>query len=267
MKRLERFRDIMDLVEKTGNASIPYLSGALGVSESTVRRDLTAMTAMREYRDARRVHGGLVLGAEGNGVELMFELKLEQNRDLKEAVALAASHFIEDGDSIILDSGTTCFYLARCLKDRKRLHVLTTDVMVAAELARNPDIETNIVGGAVRPGYYTIGGLAALADIDRFVAEKVFLSVDAVDMEQGITNASEFEVGIKQKLIRQGKRIFILADATKFGRRALHKVEDLSRVHTIVTNSVLAEDIKAHLRGQGAELVLAGPSKRKAETP
>jgi DeoR/GlpR family transcriptional regulator of sugar metabolism len=195
----------------------------------------------------------------------MFELKLELHRDLKEAVARAASQFVEDGDSIILDSGTTCLYLARRLLAKKRLRILTTDIKIAAELARNGDIETNILGGVVRPGFYTVGGVSALENLNRFAADKVFLSVDAIDMELGITNASEFEVGIKQRLLQRGKRIYILADVTKFNTHTLHRVGDFVRINTVITNHDLDPRFVQYLRDQGIEVVLAQCEAARSE--
>ena len=256
MKRFERFDKIMELLEEQGNASTDFLSKALGISESSVRRSINHMVRLPKYHDVTRVHGGVVLDRRIAGLEYMFELKLNLHRGLKASVAREAGRFIYDGDNIIIDSGTTCLYLAQCLHEKNNLRVVTTDIKIAAELGKHGDIETNIIGGLIRPGYYTVGGFVALENLDRFNAEKVFMSVDALDVELGITNASEFEVGIKQRLIQMGKYVYVLADRTKFDSHTLYKVADITEVDTIITNKDLSEPAAEKIRAMGVELLL-----------
>ncbi len=256
MKRLERIARIMELLEEQGNASTVYLSKALDISESSVRRDINCMVTLPKYSDVSRVHGGVVLDRGMVGLEYMFELKLDLNRGFKQAVAREASKLIHDGESIIIDSGTTCLYLAQYLHERKGLRVVTTDVKIAEELGKYGDIESNIIGGIIRPGYYTVGGIVALDNLNRFSADKVFMSVDAIDTDHGITNASEFEVGIKQRLIQMGKHVYILADRTKFDTHTLYKVAGITEVGTIVTNRELDESLADRIRECGVELLL-----------
>jgi len=256
MKRLDRITRIMELLEEQGNASSVYLSKVLDISESSVRRDINYMVTLPKYKDVKRFHGGVVLDRGMVGLEYMFELKLDLNRGLKQAVARKASNLIGDGDSIIIDSGTTCLYLAQYLHDRKKLRVVTTDIKVAEELGKHGDIESNIIGGIIRPGYYTVGGIVALDNLGRFSAEKVFMSVDAIGVEHGITNASEFEVGIKQRLIQMGIHVYILADSTKFNTHTLYKVAGITEVDTIIANRSLDESLANRIRDCGVELLL-----------
>jgi len=247
----------MELLEERGNASTVFLAKALGLSESSVRRDINRMASLPQYPDVRRVHGGVLLDRDAAGLEYMFELKLELNRGLKQRVAAEAARLIEDGDSIVIDSGTTCLYLARRLADRKGLRIVTTDLKVAEELGKHGGIESNIIGGLIRPGYYTVGGIVALENLERFSAEKVFLSVDAIDLEHGITNASEFEVGIKQRLLRMARQVHVICDRTKVGTHTLYRVADITEARTIVTNRDLDERLAARLRAAGVVLALA----------
>ncbi len=133
---------------------------------------------------------------------------------------------------------------------------MTLDVKIAEELGRYRDIESSIIGGLIRPGYYTVGGIRALENLDQFTANKVFMSLDAIDVEHGITNASEFEVGVKQKLIRMGKNVYVLADHTKFNSHTLYKVADISVINTIITNKELDEHYADLVRSKGVNLIL-----------
>lgn len=246
----------MEVLREKGNASIRYLADVLDTSEATVRRDVKFMCSGGDYPFVKRALGGVILDSQKMGLEFMFDLKLNLNTELKMAIGVRAAESVEDGESIIVDSGTTCMYAARQLHARSGLRVLVTDVKIAGELGRYGGIETLITGGVVRPGYFTIGGDIALEVMDRFNVDKALLSADAVDIHRGITNASLFEAAVKRKVISSAHRTILLADYTKFGRVAMYKVADLTSVHSIVTNKQLDPSIAESIRRAGIDLVL-----------
>ncbi len=255
LKKSERFQRIMNILSQTGNASTTYLSSLLGVSESTIRRDLNEMAETNE--EVERVHGGVVLKSSKVGIELMFDLKLNKNIEEKKRIAKKALELIEDGDSIILDSGSTCFQIAKLLYQKKGLRVITCDVKIAEELGKFGDVETIIIGGLVRPGYYSIGGDLAVEIMSKFSAEKAFLGIDAIDIEKGITNASMFEVGIKKDIIKNAKQIIAVSDHTKFGKIALAKVADIEELDLIITDKDLNRSYIEEIETRGIKLILA----------
>jgi len=256
-KRHDRIEEIMRIAHEQGNASTIFLAKSLGVSESSIRRDINYIVSSEKFRNVKRVYGGMVLEDETEGHELMFELKLALNHELKTKIAREASRFIDDGDHIVIDSGTTCLCLAEHLHDKGKLRVITLDIRVAEELGKHSNIESNIIGGVVRPGYYTVGGIRALENLDSFSASKVFMSVDGIDIEHGITNASEFEVGVKRRIIQMASHVYVLADHEKIGTHALYRVAPLSSVQTIITDKQIAPDKAAAIRELNIELILA----------
>ena len=253
MKKTERLQRIMSILNQKGNASTTYLSSLLGVSESTIRRDLNEIAKANELIE--RVHGGVVLKSNKVGLELMFDLKLDKNIEEKKKIAKKALEFVEDGDSIILDSGTTCFQIAKLLHHKKGLRVITCDVKVSEELGRFGEIETIIIGGIIRPGYYSIGGDLALEIIDKFHVEKAFLGIDAISVEEGITNASMFEVGIKKKIIENAKVVIGVCDHTKFGKVALAQIASIKDIDFIITDSGLDENLVEEFEEAGVNLI------------
>lgn len=256
MRRSARIKKIIETLKEKGNASTHYLSKLCDVSESTIRRDINFMAFLDEYKEIHRVHGGVVLKNNKMGLEYMFELKLNLNIELKQVIARKAVEYIEDGDSIILDSGTTCLYTARLLHKKNGLKVLTMDIKIADELGKYDTLESIIIGGLIRPGFYTIGGDIALSVLDQFNCEKAFLSADAVDIIRGITNASAFEVGLKRKIIESAKKVFLIADYMKFNKLAMYRVADLSRIHTVITNKELDPETFEKLTALGIEVAL-----------
>ncbi len=253
MKKTERFQRIMSILNQKGNASTTYLSSLLGVSESTIRRDLNEIAKVNE--SIERVHGGVVLKSNKVGLELMFELKLDRNIEEKKKIAKKALEFIEDGDTIILDSGTTCFQIAKLLYHKKGLRVITCDVKIAEELGKFGEIETIIIGGIVRPGYYSVGGDLAPEVLDKFHVEKAFLGIDAISLKEGITNASMFEVGIKKKIIENAKMVIGVCDHTKFGKVALAQVAAIEDIDFIITDTGLNNDLIDKFKEAGVNLI------------
>ena len=189
-KRRTRIEKIVAILREQGNASFEYLASVLETSQITIRRDIASIGQMEEYRYIQRVTGGAIHLGLKLDLEYMFDLKLNINKDIKEILAVKALEFIDDGDGLVLDSGTTCLSIARQLHHRNGLRVLSTDVKIAEELAHHGNISATIICGEVRPGYYTIGGDLAIETLGKLYFEKAILSADAVDVDRiGITTA------------------------------------------------------------------------------
>ncbi len=256
-KRSHRIKLIYDMLDTQGNVSTEHLAKKLRISESTVRRDINYMVSSGKYGKLNRVYGGLTVEDSSAEHEYIFEIKRDLNKKFKMQVAKKAAEFIEQGDKVIIDSGTTCLYLAQELRQKKEVSVITLDVKIAEELGKYGNIESNIIGGVIRPGYYTIGGSSALDNLRRFYAQKVFLSVAAFDLEYGITNASEFEVGVKKLLVEMGAHVYVVTDYTKINTHTMYRVAPCSSINTLITNKELDEQTAQRIRDAGIELVLA----------
>ena len=255
VKHAERITQLHDLLKHKGNASTKYLSKVLDVSESTIRRDIDFLASM--HKEVGRVHGGAVLRNAADDIEYMFELKQSLNTELKRRIATGLVDELQDRDRLLLDSGTTCLHAAMQLHRRNQLRVVTTDVKVADELAKYENIESIIVGGLIRPGYYTIGETLALEMLDHFSIDRTIMSADAIDLEKGVSNFSIFEVGVKKKIIDMAGECILIADHTKFDKTSFYTVADLARFHTIVTTKELPEELAAGIREKGIKLILA----------
>ncbi|ACR78886.1 MULTISPECIES: DeoR/GlpR family DNA-binding transcription regulator [Kosmotoga] len=255
MNKSESLKIISEIIRKEGNVSIKMVSEKLGVSESTARRYINELIKISSL-PLKRVHGGVILDTGKGSLELMFDTKLSMNAEEKKRIAQKAVNFVEDGDSIIIDSGSTAFYMAKYLSKKRGIKVISVDIRVTEELAKNPDIETYIIGGIVRPGYYSIGGELAVETIKNFSVEKVFLTVDAIDLENGITNSSMFEVYVKRALINAGKTVILLADSSKIGKKAFVKVAPIESVDIIITTPGIDADTLKQLEDKGVRIVI-----------
>jgi DeoR/GlpR family transcriptional regulator of sugar metabolism len=257
MRRFERGETILEILKEKGNASIVYLAKTLNISESSVRRDIGYMTSLPRYRNVHRLRGGIYIDTQRSEFEYMFELKVNLDRELKKTIAHKAIEFVEDGDSILIDSGTTCLYFAQLLGNKKHLKVITLDIKIADELGKYVDAESCVIGGVIRPGFYTVGGSNALENLDKFSGYKVFMSADAVDVTGGLMNTSEFEVGVKKKIIENGKHVYLLVDSTKFHKKALYRVAALDQIDTIISNRDLDDETLRRLTDRGCTVLQA----------
>ncbi|PMQ01141.1 MAG: DeoR family transcriptional regulator [Dictyoglomus sp. NZ13-RE01] len=253
MNKNERLSKILEILRAEGNASTKYLANILQVSEATIRRDLYKLS-LEENLPVKRVHGGVIYSLEKIGLEPMFDIKLSQRVEEKKKLAKLASSLVEDGDTVILDSGTTCYYLAKELAQMKGLKIVTVDVKIAEELARYPSIQTILVGGEVRPGYFSIGGEMATKYLSEIRAEKGFLATDGWDIE-GTYNASMFEVGVKRAIIKSSIKTYLIADHTKYGKIAFIKIADLSSFEGIIVDRELPEDVMKILKEKNIKII------------
>ncbi len=226
----ERKRRILALLEARGGMRTTELARELGVSEATVRRDLAELA--REGR-VERTHGGALPLERSTAAEPPFELKARHRTHEKERIAAAAARRVMDGSTVILDSGTTALALARKLADRP-VTVIALDLKVAEALARGR-AEVWIVGGRARNGLFSLVGPWTESLLAEVHADLFFLGADAVD-EEGVTNATLEEAAVKKRAAGAAKRTILIADHTKFGRRALARVLPLEALSGVISD-------------------------------
>jgi len=253
MNKIKRFAKILEILKTDGNASTEYLAGILQISEATIRRDLAEL-AERDNLPIERVHGGAIYSLEKTGLEPMFDIKLSRLAEEKKKIAKLAADLVEDGDTVILDSGTTAYYLARELVKKKGLKIIVIDVKIAEKLARYPTVQTIFIGGEVRSGYFSIGGEMAIRYLSEFRADKGFLSTDGWDLNSTY-NASIFEVGIKKSIIQSSVRTYLIADHTKYGKVALIKVADIEKFEAIIIDESLPKDVLENLEKKKIKII------------
>ncbi len=258
----QRRRKIVDLMNRRGAADVDALAHAFEVSPATIRRDLRDLEG-RGF--IARTHGGAVAGAASTAFEPLYNEKARQARAEKEAIAAAAVLRVDDGEVVVLDSGSTTHALARELKARRRgLTVITTDLMIALELGDAPGFETIIIGGVVRPQLYSVVGSMAESLLPGLHANHAFLGADAIDLDAGITNASLSEVGVKQHVLATTGHPILLVDHTKFGKVSLARVAGLAAFDEIITDDALPEPTARAYAEAGATLTRA--ATREDET-
>jgi DeoR family transcriptional regulator of aga operon len=240
---LERLRD-------DGQASVRTLARELGVTQSTIRRDLGRLA--RSGRLIRTYGGARAFGARP-------EAAADPMLGAKRAIARAATDLIEDETTVVIGSGTTALEFARRIADR-RLTVITNALDVASLLVDRPTIELIVLGGVVRPGMHSmLGHLVELAARD-LRADTLVMGIGAVSLEHGLMNDSVPEILSDRALRQMATSVVVLADSTKFGQVAPAFVYGLDEVDTIVTDAGVSLQTVTALRARGVAVVVAEAS-------
>ena len=234
---------------RSGTAHVNALADEFGVSEMTVRRDLHALA-----RDGKleRVRGGAVKAS----TEPPFEETAVERLAAKDRIGAAAAALVEDGQTIMLDIGTTTLQLARHLRGRS-LTVITTNLAAYEELLPEPDIELVLPGGVVRRNYRSLVGMFAEDALRRLRADIAFLGTSGIDADLAVWDTTMIEVPIKRAMIAASQRTVLLADAAKFDMDAMVRVCDASELDAIVTDERVPAKRRRALHRAGVEVIVA----------
>jgi DeoR/GlpR family transcriptional regulator of sugar metabolism len=248
----QRRQQILTAV-RSGAMHVADLAEHFGVSEMTVRRDLHALA---EEGRLERVRGGAVQPpAEPPFHETVVERFAAKNR-----IGAAAAALVQDGQTVMIDIGTTTLQAARHLRGRK-ITVITTSLAVYEELVADPDIELILPGGQVRRNYRSMVGVLAEGSLRQLRADVLFLGTSAVDAELGVWDSTMVEVPIKRAMIAAAARVALLADAEKFAMTSRVRVCDADAIDVLVTDADPPPGPRAVLDDAGIEVSVADPAR------
>jgi DeoR family transcriptional regulator of aga operon len=243
--KAQRQREILRLVADRGSVQIADVAARLGVDASTIRRDLAQLGRAGLVERAR---GGALAGEAGAAVDIPYDMKRSVEIAAKRAIGEAAAAVVRDGETILLDSGSTTLQMVPWLRDRS-LTVVTNDLQIAMQLARLPRIRLVVTGGVLLETVFTLVGPQTLAALAELHVDRAFLGADAIDREAGITNINLVEVPVKRAMLAAAAAATVLADATKFERRALARVAGLHEIAGIITDDRVPAAVRAHYAG------------------
>ena len=256
----QRRQAILAAVRAEDAASAEALARQFDVSVETIRRDLRAL-----HSDGllERVYGGATRSS-GRSSEGSFSARSVRNIERKRAVAALAASLIEPDDTVVIDVGTTALEVARALPPPFHGRVLTNSVPVAMVLAERSDIDLMLCGGQVRPGDAACSGAHAEAFFGEFYADKAFRGSGGVHPEAGLTDYDPPEVVIRRTIIAHTASSYVLADSSKLGTIAVHRVCALDKITAVITDDH-GGDAVTNLRTAGVT-VLCAPSTQPSLT-
>ena len=228
----QRRQAILAQVREQSAVSAEDLARQFGVSVETIRRDLRRLG---ERGLLERVYGGAT-HPSGRSSEGSFAARSTRHIDRKRAIAALAASLVEPEETVVIDVGTTALEVARALPAGFRGRVLTNSVPAAMELSARPDTELLLCGGQVRAGDGACGGAHAEAFFAEFYADRAFLGSGGVHPQAGLTDYYPAEVAVRRTIIDHTASTYVLADSSKLGEIAVHRVCPLSRVTAVLTD-------------------------------
>lgn len=233
---------IVEEVLRTGEVTVEALAARLLVSPATVRRELARL---EQQGLVRRTHGGAKavspLLYEPFRHDSSFQEQEGRHAEEKRRIGLAAAELVKDGETIGLTPGTTATQVARSLRHRKGITVVTNTVNVAMELCDREDLTVYVTGGFLRGGWFSLVGAPAAANVREVFLDKVFIGVNAIDAERGLTCSHPDEAAINRALVAQARERIVVADRSKLGRLARCLICPTSEVHMLITDREAAD--------------------------
>ncbi len=251
MNSFERRNKIVDIVNSQGSALVLDLSNYFGISEVTIRADLRML---EEKGLVTRFHGGAARPSsylmDAENQEVILEDRYQLAKDPKKRIADAAVNMVDDGMTVILDSGSTTLLIAEALLKKSNITVITNSLPAAFALSENQDITLVVCGGTVRHKTHSMHGTLAEHSLHGISADVMFVGADGMDMTNGITTFNE-GYSISAVMAAAAHRVVAVLDATKFNRRGFNQVLPLEQINCVITDeSIRVEDKKALEKSQ-----------------
>lgn len=259
-----RRQQILQSLQEQGECSVEFLAAQFGVSDMTIRRDLHALA---DAGKVLRTHGGAAPSAKVS-FEFQFLNQARSNLAAKQAIAVLAAGQVRDGESIMLDSGTTTLALAHELKKKNGLTVITTSLPIASELQFSPGIEIVLLGGILRSDAPDLVGALTEANLETLHADVAFVGADGIDAQGNLYNDSISVGRMLGKMTASASRVFVVADSEKIGRHSLMRFANAGEFQGLITDSGADAAVIETLISQGVR-VLRAPlpkSTRRKET-
>jgi DeoR/GlpR family transcriptional regulator of sugar metabolism len=250
----ERQQTILQLLAARGRVSIADLSARFSVSEMTIRRDLGQLESDGLLR---RTHGGAV-GTQSGSFEPPFALRARLNVAAKKAIAASVARLIPDGQTLILDGGSTGTVIAEAIVGRN-LTVCTLNLRVAQVLASSVETTVMLPGGFIRHGELSLVGPAAERTLFDHRFDTYVMTVSAIDVTAGLTEWNVYDAAVKRASLVSSARCIVACDSSKFGQTAFARIAGLDQVDLIVTDSGLDAEQREAVQVGGALLQFAGP--------
>ncbi|MEO3869947.1 DeoR/GlpR family DNA-binding transcription regulator [Nonomuraea sp. B12E4] len=253
-----RREEIVRLATTTGLASVEELSAQLGVTASTIRRDLAHLKAAGLLA---RTYGGAM--AVVTHPEASLRQRIGEAFEAKRAIAAWAAGRIRPGETILLDAGSTTGTLAHELRQAADLTVATTGLNALQELVGAPGVHVECLGGTLRHVSQGFIGPLAEAALARMTFDRVFLGADGVTAEEGICEASLQQTHLKELMMSRSRHVYVLAHAAKLGRRPFHAWARMPETWTLVTDASATPDSLAPFTAKGVHTVVTGPANEQ----
>ncbi|TMU50726.1 transcriptional repressor AgaR [Flagellimonas algicola] len=249
---VERRMAIISELEQNGKVDVSVLSKTYDVSEVTIRNDLGQLEKKNILIRAR----GGAIKVDSVGVDHNIAQKNRLNIKAKQAIGAKAASFIVEGDTIMADSGTTVMELVKNLNEETELTVITNALNIANRLAKNDKVNVIIPGGFLRKKSFSLIGTPAEKSLRNYFCDKLFLGVDGLDINYGLSTPNIEEAHFNSAMIEMSKMVFVLADSSKIFKKSLAFICDLSKIDVLITDKGVTKEQITALENAGIQVVV-----------
>lgn len=249
----QRRLKILELLQEDGSARVSNLSKIFNVSEPTIRQDLEKLE-MEGY--ITRQHGGAFLKSIPQQVGSL-SLQHEENMDKKIRIGKKAAEFIQDWDSIILDSGSTTTEIAKHLAGKQQLKIITNALNIALLVGSQPSVELLVTGGEFKAPTLSLTGERAASFFQQLHVNKLFLATAGISWEAGLTYPGLSDLPVKKAMIESTDEVYLVADSTKIGKASFASLGGLDVIHYFITDDGIEEKAKQSFEQKGVKVITA----------
>jgi len=243
----ERQQKILDQLKRQGKVTVEELTLVLRVSPPTIRTDLSRLEGQGRLR---RTHGGAI-ALDSTLYEPPYAERAVLRQPEKRAIARAAAALVHDGETILLDAGTTCYEIALLLKEFRRLTIVTNSLASAQLLAENDALETILVGGSVQASRRAILGPLASRFLEPIQCDRAFVSMNGIHPQAGFTVIDFDAAQVKRMMLEKSAHAVAVADSSKIGQVAFASVAPLAAAALLITDGEISDEDRIELEGAG----------------
>lgn len=235
--RLERLNSLEEYVLNKGTVSLEDLAERFGVSINTIRRDLNELLSRGQIK---KVYGGV--SSLHEAAPLPMSIRAAKNKEAKMMIGRMASDFVEDGDSIFLDSGSTTPYILPGIAQKNNVIVVTHSLTAMYEASKYPSLKVIALGGMYNQSTSSYVGISTVEALSKISINKVFIAATGVSIEHGLTNTTYFEAEIKRKVMQCSKKIILMADQSKFDFSSTISFFHFEDLYAVITDKKPGEE-------------------------
>lgn len=256
--REERLRLISEIAHQKKQVIVNDLAKHFNRSPSSIRLDLQELEARGLLS---RTHGGAIL-AENVETDFVFgknflNIRIEMNKQEKQRIARAVAELVHDGDSVMIDGGSTNFYVAESLSAKRGLTVITPSLYLLPPLMENSDTKVYVTGGLIHRDFKDLIGEITVDSLGRFTPACGIIGIDAFSIDQGLTTTEPAMAQNKKRIISVCKKVIVVVDSSKYGKACLFHVTNLKNVYALVTDINVPDELEDHLAGSDVKLIRA----------
>lgn len=248
---VERRDSIIQIIQKNGKVRVDKLSDKFDVSSVTIRNDLDFL---EKKGIVHRTHGGALL-RKNVYEDPSLEEKQQLYRKEKQRIGEKAVELIKDGDSILLDSGTTAMEIAQRLNGKKNLTVMTNAINLALKFGNMESMSVMLTGGLLRKESFSLVGPEAEATISNYYFDKLFLGVDGLDIKFGLTTPNPMEAQLNRIMVERAQQVIAITDSSKFGRHSFSYICDVDVISTLITDTNISVEFERELLRRNIDVI------------